>query len=98
MCCHGPAATDGLFRGEKYFQRTFADSIVGSPRRKLRKRPKTRAPNPIPEASPRQPPPTALNDEIRSKPVAREWHLRGNEGHDGLITAGYRSSHSRRAA
>jgi len=44
MCCHGPAATGGLFRGEKYFQRTFADSIVGSPWRKLRKRPKTRAP------------------------------------------------------
>ena len=31
---------------------------------------------------------------LEVKPVAREWHLRGNEGHDGLITAGYRSSHS----
>ena len=47
-------------------------------------------PPPIPEASPRQPPPTALDDEIRSKTCAREWHLRGNEGYDGLITAGYR--------
>ena len=31
---------------------------------------------------------------LEAKPVAREWHLRGNQGHDGLITAGYRSSHS----
>ena len=26
---------------------------------------------------------------LEVKPVAREWHLRGSEGHDGLITARY---------
>jgi len=31
---------------------------------------------------------------LEVKPVAREWHSLGNEGHDRLITAGYRSSHS----
>jgi hypothetical protein len=57
----------------------------------IKETPQNSGPQPIPEASPRQPPPTALNDENRSKTCYAGMALAGDEGHDGPITAGYRS-------
>ena len=95
MRCHGPAASGGLFWEEKYFQRTFHSFCVGVTVMQLRKRPKTRT-------SPAQSWGISEGSLLRLRSIMRlevhadawEWHLRGNEGHDGLITVSYRSSHS----
>jgi len=62
------------------------------------KRPKNSGPQPTSEARLR-------GSLLRLRSMMRlelnaccgEWHLRGKEGHDGLITAGYRSSYSHSA-
>jgi len=92
MRCHGACGKWTLSRGEKYIQRNFygfydhRDTTKGNAPKQGSRPFLRRLRGSL----------LRLRSMMRLevKPVAREWHLRGNEGHDGLITAGYRSSHS----
>jgi len=69
-------------------------TVLWSSWRKQRKRPKTLAPRLFLRRLRGSLLRLRSMMRLEVKPVAREWHLLGNEGHDRLITAGYRSSHS----
>ena|SRR5216683_1586842 len=78
----------GLFRGE-YFQRAFTDSIVGITVTQTKETAQNLGPRPFLRRLRGSLLRLRSMMRLEVKPVAREWHLRDNEGHDGLITAGY---------